>query len=535
MQKAVIYTRYSDRAQRDVSIEQQLRACREYAERQGLEVVGMYEDRALTGTSDQRPGFQRMIADSARQEWQYVIVYALDRFARDRYDSAVYKRKLKDYGIRVLSAMENLTDDPTGVLLESVLEGLAEYYSRELAQKTARGMQDNARKCMVNGPLPAGYVNQDGKYAIYEPEAAIIREIYERANNRETIKAITDDLQSRGLRTRKGGPWARNLIHKALSNERYAGVYIYGDVRVEGGIPAIVSRELFDSVQAVLGAKPNPRSVKGQPSRRRRVRNVYLLTGKLYCGDCKSPMVGISGRSSGNGSVYHYYACKGQRSRVCDRKPVRQDQIEYAITEAIQRLVLNDDMILALADAVVAQQAQDVGGAELDNLRASLVQTRRSIKNIIDAIEQGVFSPTVQKRLLDLEAEERSLSARVDLLQQQLGRLPGRDDIIALLTMYRDGDAADKDYQASILDSFLIRAYLYDDHFDLIFTTGDAQSANVSIPLDFDLDDPPDGVKSLYKRPNGSPVDVIQTNRVQIVVIGNVFALRCAYNGISHT
>lgn len=535
MQKAVIYTRYSDRAQRDVSIEQQLRACREYAERQSLEVVGVYEDRALTGTSDQRPGFQRMIADSTRQEWQYVIVYALDRFARDRYDSAVYKRKLKDHGVRVLSSVENLSDDPTGVLLESVLEGLAEYYSRELAQKTARGMKDNARKCMVNGPLPAGYINQDGKYAIYEPEAAIIREVFERANSQESIKSIMDDLQSRGIRTRKGSPWGRNLIHKALSNERYTGVYIYGDIRVEGGIPAIVSRELYDSVQTVLGVKPNPRAVKGQPRRRRRERNVYLLTGKLYCGDCKSPMVGISGRSSGNGSNYHYYACKGQRSQICDRKPVRQDQIEQVITEAIQRLVLNDDTILALADAVIARQAKDVGGAELENLRASLAETHRGIKNIMSAIEQGVFTPTVQKRLLELEAKEKGLSARVDLLQQQLGQLPGRDDIIALLTMFRDGDASDKDYQMSILDSFLIRAYLYYDHFDLIFTIGDAKTAEVSIPLDFDLCSALDKAESLYKGSGGSPMDVIQTNRVQIIAIGGVFALRCAYNAEPHT
>lgn len=525
MQKAVIYARYSSNAQRDVSIDQQLRACRDFADRQGLEVVGVYDDRALTGTSDQRPGFQRMIRDSAAGEWQYVIVYALDRFARDRYDSAVYKRKLKDNGVRVLSAMENLSDDPTGVLLESVLEGLAEYYSRELAQKTARGMQDNARKCMVNGPLPAGYINQDGKYVIYEPEAAVIREIFERANRGESIKAIVDDLQARGLQTRKGTPWRRNLVHKALSNERYVGVYTYGDIRIENGVPAIVSRELFDSVQALLGLKPNPRAVKGQPSRRRRSQHTYLLTGKLYCGDCKSPMVGISGRSSGNGENYHYYACKGQRARTCERKPVRQGQIEYAITEAIQLYVLNDETIAALADAVVAWQTKEMGGADLDLLRASLAETKRGLKNIMAAIEQGIFAPTMQKRLLDLEAEERTLTARIDQLQLQMRHLPTRDDIIALLSLYRDGDPADDDYKASILDTFLIRAYLYDDHFDLVLTVGDT-NREVTIPLDFDLGD----TKSLYKALGGSPTDIIQTRRAKIIVFCGVFALRCLYN-----
>ena len=127
MQKTVIYARYSSGAQKDVSIDQQVRACRDFAERNGLKIVSVYEDRALTGTNDHRPGFQRMIADSAKGEWQYVLVYSLDRFARNRYDSAVNKQKLKEHGVRVLSAMENITDDPAGVLLESVLEGMAEY------------------------------------------------------------------------------------------------------------------------------------------------------------------------------------------------------------------------------------------------------------------------------------------------------------------------------------------------------------------------------------------------------------------------
>ena len=150
-QDAVIYARYSSHSQRDVSIEQQLKACRRFAERQGLRVVSVYEDRALTGTSDKRPGFQKMIHDAEHNNWDYVIVYTLDRFARDRYDSAVYKRRLKSCGVKVLSAMENISDDPTGILMESLLEGLAEYYSKELSQKVRRGHEDNARKCLVNG------------------------------------------------------------------------------------------------------------------------------------------------------------------------------------------------------------------------------------------------------------------------------------------------------------------------------------------------------------------------------------------------
>ncbi len=146
---AVIYARYSSHNQRDVSIEQQVKADREYAERLGLKVITVYADRALTGTNDNRPEFQRMIEDAKKRIFSYVIVYSLDRFARDRYDSVVYKRQLKECGVRVLSAMENIGDDPTGVLMESLLEGLAEYYSKELAAKIRRGLNDNAEKCLV--------------------------------------------------------------------------------------------------------------------------------------------------------------------------------------------------------------------------------------------------------------------------------------------------------------------------------------------------------------------------------------------------
>lgn len=258
--RAAIYVRYSSHSQRDVSIDQQLRACRRFAEQQGIDVVSVYEDRALTGTSDKRPGFQKMIREAAHGGWDYVIVYTLDRFARDRYDSAVYKRQLKNLGIKVLSATENISDDPTGVLMESLLEGLAEYYSKELSQKVLRGHEDNARKCLVNGALPLGFVKgPDGRYMISEPEAEIVREIFRRVSTQEKLADIISDLNARGLRTKTGKAWNRSSFNQILSNERYTGVYIYGDFRKPGGIPQIISRELFDSVQYVVYGKANAR------------------------------------------------------------------------------------------------------------------------------------------------------------------------------------------------------------------------------------------------------------------------------------
>ena len=127
MDKAVIYARYSSDNQRDASIDQQVKECQKYADQMGLEIVRVYDDRALTGKTDKRPSFLRMIKDSAKGGFKYVIVYTLDRFSRNKYDSAIHKHTLKENGVKVLSAMEHITDDPTGALMESILEGFAQY------------------------------------------------------------------------------------------------------------------------------------------------------------------------------------------------------------------------------------------------------------------------------------------------------------------------------------------------------------------------------------------------------------------------
>lgn len=538
MEEAVIYARYSSNAQRDVSIDQQLQVCRAFAERQGIKVVGIYEDRAMTGTSDKRPGFQRMIADAEKSNWSYVIVYALDRFARDRYDSAIYKRKLRDTGVRVLSAMENLTEDPTGILLESLLEGMAEYYSRELAQKVSRGMEDNARRCLVNGPLPPGYrKGSDGKYAIYEPEAAVILELFQRVRGREPLSDILSDFEARGLRTRKGIPWSRGIVDRILVNERYTGVYIYGDIRIEGGIPAIVDRELFDAVQVVMGCKKNPRKIKGAPQRRRREHGIYLLTGKLYCGECKTPMVGVSGHGKA-GNPYYYYVCQKHRAdHTCSAKPVRRDQIEHAVTLALQKNILNDETICALADGFISYQSKSQESAELQGLETNLADVRRSLKNIMQAIENGLYSPTVQKRLMELETSEKELDARISLLKKQSVSLPSREDIILTMMMFRDGDAADKEYQQAIIDAFLVRAYLYGDKLKFIFKLGSGQTTEVEIPVDFDIDSVlPDEPESSYKPIIGSP-ELLNTidewlQASNLKVLSNFFILDFSENFI---
>lgn len=488
-QDAVIYARYSSHAQRDVSIEQQIRACEKFADHHGLRILQTYEDRALTGTSDKRPGFQRMIKDAKNAEWKYVIVYTLDRFARDRYDSAVYKRQLKNAGVKVLSAMENISDDPTGVLMESLLEGLAEYYSKELSRKVQRGMDDNAHKCMVNGALPLGYVRgEDGRYAIKESEAEIVREIFHRVRDREPLADIIRDLNARGVLTKKGKEWNKSSFNRLLSNERYTGLYHYRDIIVPGGIPAIIPQALFDEVQTICYLKKNPRQdpTGDTPQRRRREGGLYLLTGKLFCGHCKNPMIGISGTSHTD-TPHYYYTCKGRRADhdSCSKRNVRRDTVEAFVATALRDTMFTDESIHALTDAVMEYQQKCISDYGIESLQSQLEDTNRSISNLLAAIEAGIFSSTTQARLTELETRQRDLSRLLSVAQAEAEAQLTREDIITVLKMFQAGDVNAKDYQEALFDTFLVAAYVYDKEVKFIFRLG-KEKKKVKIPFNID-------------------------------------------------
>ena len=490
--EAVIYARYSSHAQRDVSIEQQIRACKTFAERQGIRVIHVYEDRALTGTSDKRPGFQQMIHDARKATWSYVIVYTLDRFARDRYASAVYKRQLKDCGVKVLSAMENISDDPTGILMESLLEGLAEYYSKELSRKVQRGHEDNARKCLVNGALPLGYVKgPDSRYQISEPEAEIVREIFRRVKDREPFADIISDLNNRGFTTKTGKPWNRSSFNQILSNERYTGVYIYRDIRTPGGIPRIVPQELFDTVQCILHLKPNARRDPSgsTPQKRRRENGMYLLTGKLFCGHCKSPMIGVSGTSK-TSTPHFYYTCKGRREDhdSCQKKNVRRDHIEQFVATALRDTMLTGEAVQVLSAAAIEYQNQYVTNNELDALKNQFADVNRSLNNLMNAIEAGIFSATTQSRLAELETQKRDLSRLICAAEAEAEEALTQEEIIATLELFQHGDVNDKDYQEALIDTFLVAAYVYDDRVKFVFNLSGTKKEST---LPFNIDDIP--------------------------------------------
>lgn len=458
LRRAAIYGRYSSHMQKDTSIEQQFLDIRRYCQEHGITIVAEYADRGISGTTDDRPEFQRMIRDSTKGKFGFVVVWKIDRFARNRYDSAMYKARLKKHGVKVLYAKESIPDGPEGILLESILEGSAEYYSANLAQNIRRGMIANARECKVtNGSIPLGYrKGADMHYEIDPVEAEVVRKIFRWYTDGISSVNICAMLNGAGHKTKYGRPFGKNSLRSILSNERYTGVYTYDDIRIEGGVPAIIDKETFDSARRMLNfhAKAPSASMDIQ----------YLLTGKLYCGHCKEPMIGMSGTGK-SGNKFAYYSCANKRrgDKTCNKRNVRKEDIEAAVVDRTLAYVLTDEAMAKIADAAVKLQEAERDTSVLDGLKNRLRETDNALKNIIRAIEAGIFNNTTAARMQQLEEEKLSLLNQIADEETEKPFI-SKDQILYILDCFRHGDPADESFRERIIDIFVAKIYLYDDN-----------------------------------------------------------------------
>lgn len=402
----VIYARYSSHSQTEQSIEGQLHTCYEYAKNNGYLVVGEYIDRAQSGTTDSRAEFQRMIADSDKHTFEGVLVYQLDRFARNRYDSAINKAKLKKNGVRVISARENISDDASGILVEGVLESMAEYYSAELSQKIRRGMEINAQKCLANGSNPGlGYkVDSERRYYVDEEEAKIVREIFERYASGETVADIIRDLNRRKLTTSLGKLFNKNSVHRILNNRRYIGYYLYKGQETPGGMPRIIEDELFERVRYILDRN------KKAPARARG-REEYLLTTKLFCGYCREMMTGYGGTGK-SGKTYHYYACNNFKRRKCKKKVIGKEKIEDRVVLECRKL-LTDSNIERIAASVseVCESNQDT--ASIKRIKVAIQEADTAVGNPWKALKRGQAADMITERIEKRQHEKEELQAQL--------------------------------------------------------------------------------------------------------------------------
>ena len=453
---AVIYARYSSHAQRDESIESQLRVCRDYAGHAGFSVVKEYVDRAMSATSDQRPAFQQMIAESAFQGFDTILVYALDRFARDRYDAAVYRKKLKDNGVRILSVTQPIDDSPEGVLIESLLEGLAEYYSKNLARGVMRGMRENAINCKaVGGICPTGYKidRSSMKYVIDEEKAGIIREVFEMYADGMSIVDICRTCNERGYRTNRGRYFTRNSLSTILRNRKYIGVYKFDDIEIEGGMPVIVDEDTFARVQERLkmANKTKPRKNDDVD---------FLLSGKLFCGHCGKPMVGTSGTGKG-GRIYYYYSCR-QHGNKCLKTAERKEKLEWFVINYIVEEFLTDENISIIADLVMEELANDEWSQKIRALEQQISDVDSRIRNLMKALELDGDLQPVMDRITELREERKALDRDLSRMQVENMSFITKEMVEFWMHDVASRNNGSPEYYRSLIDTFVNAIYVYD-------------------------------------------------------------------------
>ena len=448
----VIYARYSYSGQREESIEGQLKACNEYASEHKYTVLKEYVDRGKSATNDRREQFQQMLLDSKSGDFQAVLVYQLDRFARNRYDSAINKKKLKDNGVAVLSAKENISDSPEGKMLEGVLEALAEYQSADMAQKINRGLHINAEKCVFNGgPVPIGYYIDDEKhFQIDEERAAIVKKVFQDYADDKPIVDIVDELKVAGVKNWRGNDFTGNSFRTMLQNKRYTGHFIYADVDVPGGIPRIISDELFERVQGKI--KKNKRL----PSSRDR----YLLTTKLFCGECDSLMTGHSGTSH-TGAVHSYYGCTEHRKHKCDLPNIRKEVLEDLIVKECRNR-LTDDAIKMISVEVAKLSEEEYNSPIVEGIKRNIKECDTAISNLMKALEKGMEADLILERLQMKRDEQKQLQERLD--KETLGHhILTNTEIEFFLRDLREGSINDFKYRQMLINTMVNRVYVYHD------------------------------------------------------------------------
>ncbi|OGO90313.1 MAG: hypothetical protein A2Y17_12145 [Clostridiales bacterium GWF2_38_85] len=438
--KVVLYARFSSDNQRDESIDAQLRAMHEYCSKLGAIIVTEYIDRAKSATTDDRPEFLHMIDDAKNEEFDFVIVHKLDRFSRNRYDSAHYRHELKKHGISLVSVIEQLDDSPEGIIMESVLEGMGEYYSKNLSREVMKGMKESALQGLATGgvaPFGLAIDTQTRKYIINEDEAPAVRFIFEQVSNGVGYTRIIQQLNEMGYRTRKGKLFGKNSIHEILRNEKYKGVFVFNRsqgkdctgkrnnhyrkdeeeiIRIPGAIEPIVDENTFDAVTRIIASRRRATPINAK--------EVYLLAGKVYCGECGSAMTGNRKHAGRNKTLYVTYRCGGShlKGRIdCKNKEISRDKLENFVMKELARVIFNDETlnnIIAEYQEFCARNNEN-GIQKIEVIQKKLQAVQGKIDNLIQLMAE-TGSKNVVLTLGKLEKEQEQLETELAKAEAEL-------------------------------------------------------------------------------------------------------------------
>lgn len=441
MNRAVIYARYSEGPrQTDQSIEGQVADCTAYAERNGLVVTEIYADRHISGTSiEGRHEFLRMVNDAKKHKFDAVIVWKVDRFGRDRRDIAIYKHQLKTAGVALHYAAESVPDGPEGIILESVLEGLAEYYSADLRQKVTRGMRESLKKGQWPGKCPFGYAKDAQKIPHPDPEeAARVKEIFRLSAEGHSIAEIVRILENKGVFMKNGS------VYRVLTNDHYLGKWRMLDMEIE--VEPIITEEEWEKTRENLKA-PHRADSKIH----------YALSGKCVCAECQATLTGTHGTSK-SGKKFAYYQCPNK----CI-KPLPKDKYERLIIAEVVENALTDEVIDEIIDRIMEIQAEDSQSAEIRRLETQISDYKRRINNLLDAVENGLKMDSVALRIDDLEKKIATSSEELERQKLKKPTIP-REFLRFWLGSFRSGDIQNKDFCRKIIQTFIAGIEVHADH-----------------------------------------------------------------------
>ena len=458
LKKAVIYARFSSSSQTEQSIEGQLTVCHDYAEREGYMIVGEYIDRAISGRSDERPDFQRMISDARSGGFQYVLVYKLDRFSRNRYDSAIYKVQLKKYGVKVISCMENIGDNPESIILEAVLEASAEYYSIDLSQKVRRGLLETAKKGKVLGNhYPIGYKSVD-QHLFPDPLVAPhITWAFQAYAGGTPKKEIVAELNRRGVRNHRGGLITASSLQTVFRNEKYLGILDQQGIRIENSHEPLIDQKTFEKVQEM--AKKNKHTAA-----KNKADVPYLLTGKLFCGYCGEPLRGVCGTGK-TGKRWYYYSCKGRKTKDCKKRHEKKDYLEWYVCEQTVEYILQPDRLDMIAKAVVKEYRKSFNNDAVSAAEKRLSYLDGQMNKIVDMLLEVPESgrPALYAKMEKIGSEKES--AEIELAKLKIAnKTPFSVKMIKdWLAYFCKGDLMDLEFREQLINTFINSVYLFDD------------------------------------------------------------------------
>lgn len=434
--RAAIYARFSSHNQRSESIDIQVEKSREYCADNGLDVVRVYSDYAQTGRDVKRVEFQRMMEDAKRGIFDYVVIYKVTRIMRNRDEMALARIRLRKAGVEILYAGESLGEGSTRVLNLGMLEVLAEWESAIDSERIRDGIQKNAARGMANGRTHYGWDIVDGYYQINERESAVMHRMKNMLCSGSTVAEITRAVA--GERGKRGKPLTHNTISKLLKREQNCGVYDYAGVRIEGGMPALWSREEQDMINSIL-------NTNGRKHSKTATTDDYPLSGKLWCPECGQFYTGTSGTSK-TGRVYHYYRCK-----KC-RRTLRRDVIEDAVLDAIYETVKQEDMRKRIIEGMVLyndEREEEIEPAS-KQIEREIKRIDAAFERIWQAIEDGIAPPGGKERVDMLREQKAALETDLREAQAREGATLTEE----ALTSWLDHLAEEPDTE-QIIDMFV--------------------------------------------------------------------------------